>query len=88
MERRRRLALLLAVRDLRRSVCWGRPLSLPNVIRLFRRRWAAIRCRDQTDEQADSEVDRAVMGLHAMYFCHQPFRTRRLGATENFRADR
>lgn len=88
MERRRRLALLLAVRELRCSVCWGRPLSLPNVIRLFRRRWAAIRCRDQTQEQVDSGVNRAVMRLQAMYFRHQPFRARRIAANENFRSDR
>src|SRR4051812_8574496 len=40
LERRWRLALLLAMRRLRFSVLAGRPLSLPNVIRVFRRHWA------------------------------------------------
>lgn len=54
------LALLRTVHDLRRSVAAGRPMSLPNCLRLCRRRLAA----------GDSAV---LERLEAIYRKHQPF---------------
>jgi hypothetical protein len=58
-----RLALLTTVRDLRTSVTAGRPMTLPNCLRLCRRRLAG------------GNSDSAVLELLAsIYRKHQPFR--------------
>jgi hypothetical protein len=58
-----RLALLGTVRDLRMSVAAGRPMSLPNCLRLCKRRLAGGR------------ADPAALELLAsIYRKHQPFR--------------
>lgn len=58
-----RLALLRTLRDLRRSVIAGRPMTLPNCLRLCRRRLAG--------KENDSNVLRL---LASIYRRHQPFR--------------
>ncbi len=59
-DRTGRLAMLLAVRELRRSIARGRPMTLPNLLRLARRH-----------SLADTPH---LSRLRQLYLDHQPFR--------------
>ncbi len=61
-KRARRWVLLRLIRDLRLSVAHGRTISLPNLLRLYRRR---------TDALAVADVDLSI--LRDIYLLHQPF---------------
>lgn len=60
-----RLAYLRTLRDLRRSAAAGRPISLPNLLRLHCRRRAAWGLETGVREAAC---------LREFYWRHQPFR--------------
>ena len=64
-ERRTRLALVRTVRDLRQSVDRRRPIALPNLLRLLRRRLS--------DVDPAPLADAAVQRLANFYKRHQPF---------------
>jgi hypothetical protein len=59
-----RLAFLRTLRDLRLSIAARRPMSLPNCIRLCRRRLGAGRAKDPA----------VLKSLTSIYRKHQPFR--------------
>lgn len=65
-DRRVRLALLRTVRDLRISIARRRPVTLPNLLRLLRRRLH--------DVDPSQSPDAAVILLNRLYRHHQPFR--------------
>lgn len=64
-ERRMRLALLRTLRDLRQSVERRRPIALPNLLRLLRRRLGEV--------DPAPLADAAVQRLADLYKRHQPF---------------
>ena len=63
-QRARQWALFRTLRDLRLSVARGRPITLPNLLRLYSRRTGAL---------AVASVDRYV--LRDTYLLHQPFKS-------------
>ncbi len=66
-ERARRLAMLQTVRDLRRSVARGRPMTLPNLLRLLQRRLNQL--------APGQPMDPWIEHLRQLYRTHQPFST-------------
>jgi hypothetical protein len=54
------------LRDLHRSVAAGRPISLPNVLRLCKRRLAV---------SGVTQIEKVVKKLKTFYLRRQPFRT-------------
>jgi hypothetical protein len=74
--RLRRWALLRTVHDLRISVARRRPITLPNLLRLYRRRITALTLPAPASLAAPtpSGLDR----LRRLYRRHQPFATRRV----------
>ena len=68
-----RVCLLGALRTLRRSACLGRPMSLPNFLRLFKRKWADVTPRDVWPLHPTPSADRGAVLLDLFYRCQQPF---------------
>ena len=64
-KRASRLVLARTIRDLRRSVAQRRPMSLPNLLRLYQRRMAMLSLSDKIG------ADRLI--LERVYRQHQPF---------------
>lgn len=60
-----RLAMRRTLHDLRQSIAAGRPISLPNLLRLLRRRMA-----EASPPQIQQQSDR----LRHLYMKKQPFR--------------
>ena len=65
-DRRRRLALLLTWRMFRHSIARGRPMTLPNLLRLYQR------CHAEHCPGEDIANESAL--LRQYYLAHQPFR--------------
>lgn len=63
--RSRRLAWVRTIRDLRLSVAQGRPISLPNLLRLLQRRFAELDPNFPADRPRDA--------MRRFYHAHQPF---------------
>lgn len=72
-ERAMRWAMLSSLRVLRQSVHHRRPMSLPNLLRLFRRRVA------MAELSPTNETARVEQGLLEWYRQHQPFRQGAIG---------
>jgi len=68
-DRKHRLVLLLAWRTLRQSVARGRPVTLPNLLRLHRRL-----CSNQDIPVSNHHQESLRLG----YFTHQPFHRRQI----------
>lgn len=67
-----RLAYAKTIHDLRRSVAKNRPISLPNLLRLYRRRAAAFSLL--ADPQAIGRLQQALDQMARYYRERQPFR--------------
>lgn len=63
-QRLSRVAMRRTLRDLRRSVAARRPITLPNLLRLLRRRMTAA---------TPSQINRQAAHLRRLYLKHQPF---------------
>jgi hypothetical protein len=70
--RRWRSSLLWTLRDLRRSTRHCRPLSLPNLNRLFNHRWYAT---NPAPGVADQGLILGQSFLRQYYLAHQPFQS-------------
>ena len=68
-ERARRWCVLASLRTLRLSVQRGRTMSLPNLLRLYRRQWAEV----AAELGVPADADRAAMWLTRLYRAEQPF---------------
>jgi len=68
VQRRAHLALLWTVRDLRWSIVRGRPITLPNLLRLLSRRLHQL----DVPGPAEPQYER----LRQFYITQQPFRRR------------
>jgi hypothetical protein len=73
-ERVLRYAAHRTLRDLRLSIAAGRPLSLPNVLRLFQRRLSSLLA--PVDLELAGPTRQTLRSLQQLYLEHQPFRHR------------
>jgi hypothetical protein len=60
-DKTRRAAIVFALRRLRISIAHGRPMTLPNLLRLYRRRAVA------------NPLENDIWQLQQLYVQHQPF---------------
>jgi hypothetical protein len=67
--------LLSALNRLRLSVWRGRTMSLPNLLRDFRRHWADTLAKVEDPALGKPSAARALMLMDTFYRCEQPFRT-------------
>jgi hypothetical protein len=74
IQRAWRLAYLKTIRDLRRSVALHRPISLPNLLRLYRRRLASAGLHHLPS--AAQRQQRECSRLRELYHRQQPFTVR------------